>query len=128
MANKSNTTTKTTTIIMEPEKSTKNCVKFTEKQVSEFLPELLGTIYVQKSTLAELCYVGEKIVVTLCPGKCDGIVMTPEKSTKNTWKFNEVVANEFVPEKIGSIYVPKATLAGMGYTGGELTVKIAIAK
>ena len=121
-------TKKTTTVIMSPEKSTKNCVKFVETNVSEFLPELLGSLYVQKSMLAGLTYVGENIVVTLCPGKGDGIVMTPEKATKNTWKFNEVVANEFMPEQIGSIYVPKATLAGMGYNGGEITVKIAIAK
>lgn len=119
---------KTTTIIMEPEKTTKNCVKFVEKPESEFLPELLGTLYIQKSTLAEMTYVGEKIAVTLYPGKGDGIVMTPEKATKNTWKFNEVVENEFVPEKIGSVYVPKSTLAGMGYTGGEISVKLSIAK
>lgn len=119
---------KTTTIIMEPEKATKNCVKFVEKQESEFLPELLGTLYVQKSTLAGLTYTGEKLCVILYPGKGDGIVMTPEKPTKNTWKFNEVVENEFVPEKIGSVYVPRATLAGMGYTGGEITVKLSIAK
>lgn len=117
-----------TAVVMMPEKSTKNCVKFVETPVSEFSPELLGTLYVQKSTLAELNYSGEKIVVTIMAGKHNGIVMVPEKATKNTWKFNEVVKSEFTPEKIGSVYVPKSTLAGMGYNGGELTVTIAIEK
>ena len=114
---------------LEPEKSTKNCVKFVEKQENEFVPELLGSLYVQKSTLAGLKFNGGKIAVTILCGKAKGgVVFTMEKTTQNTVKFAEVVENEFVPVQIGSIYVPKATLAGLGYSGGEITVKISIVK
>lgn len=113
---------------LEPEKPTKNCVKFVEKQENEFMPELLGSLYVQKSTLAGLKFNGGKIAVTILCGKAKGgIVCQFEKSTQNTVKFAEVVENEFVPVQIGSIYVPKSTLAGIGYKGGEITVRIALA-
>ena len=53
---------------------------------------------------------------------------TAEKSTKNTVKFAESVANEWVPEKIGSLYVPKFTLAELGYAGGDIYVSISKAE
>ena len=116
-------------VTLNPEKSTKNCVKFVEKQENEFVPELLGSLYVQKSTLAGLKFNGGKIAVTILCGKVKGgIVFSMEKTTQNTVKFAEVVESEFVPVQIGSIYVPKSTLAGIGYKGGEITVKIALAK
>lgn len=113
---------------LEPEKSTKNCVKFVEKQENEFVPELLGSLYVQKSTLAGLKFNGGEIAVTIQCGKVKGgVVFAMEKTTQNTVKFAEVTESEFAPVQIGSVYVPKSTLAGIGYKGGEITVRIALA-
>ena len=108
---------------MEMEKATKNTIKFVEKPESEFVPEKIGSLYVPKVTLAGIKYAGGKIIVDLSANI--GIAkMMPEKATKNTIKFAEVMESEFVPEKIGTVYVPKSTLAEMGYAGGELYVGI----
>ena len=51
----------------------------------------------------------------------------PEKITKNTVRFTEVLENEFVAPEIGTIYVPKATLGKIGYAEGKtLVVTLAI--
>ena len=39
-----------------------------------------------------------------------------EKETKNTIRFKEVVADLLDTPKVGTIYVPKATLKEIGYT------------
>lgn len=117
---------------LEPEKSTKNCVKFNEVTANEFMPEKLGSLYVQKSALAEIGFNGGNINVSITTDDNnaeDGdLKFTAEKSTKNTVKFAESVANEWVPEKIGSLYVPKFTLAELGYAGGEIYVNISKAE
>lgn len=41
-----------------------------------------------------------------------------EKETKNTIRFKEVVADMLDTPKVGTIYVPKATLKEIGYTQG----------
>lgn len=41
-----------------------------------------------------------------------------EKETKNTIRFKEVVADLLDTPKVGTIYVPKATLKEIGYTQG----------
>ena len=109
-------------IIMKMEKATKNCVKFAEVLENEFMPEKLGSIYVQKSALAEIGYRGGDLTVRIALNGADLnggnlIAFQYEKATKNTCKFAEIVANEWTPEKIGSIYIPKSTLAEMGYDG-----------
>lgn len=38
-----------------------------------------------------------------------------EKDTKNTIRFKEVVKSPLDPVIIGTIYVPKMSLAGLGY-------------
>ena len=50
-----------------------------------------------------------------------------EKVTKNTIRFTEVLANELDAPKIGTIYVPKSTLAELRYQDGdsiELSLKL----
>jgi hypothetical protein len=44
----------------------------------------------------------------------------PEKrTTKNAWRFEEVLDGEFDAPKLGQLYVPKTTLGGLGFAGGE---------
>ena len=122
----------TITITLTMEKATKNCVKFTEVVANEWIPEKLGSIYVQKSALAEIGFQGGNINVSITTdgnNAEDGdLKFTFEKATKNTCKFAEAVANEWDPEKIGSIYVPKSTLMAMGYQGGDIYVSLTIAE
>ena len=50
-----------------------------------------------------------------------------EKATKNTIRFTEVLENELDAPKIGTIYVPKANLGGIGWTEGkELVVELKV--
>ena len=42
-----------------------------------------------------------------------------EKETKNTIRFKEVVAEMLDTPKVGTIYVPKATLKAIGYAQGK---------
>ena len=120
------------TITLNMEKATKNCVKFVEVTANEWMPEILGSIYVQKSALAEIGFNGGNICISITTDAENAdegdMKFVFEKATKNTCKFNEQVANEWTPEKIGSLYVPKSTLAGMGYTGGDIYVNLSIAK
>jgi len=107
------------TITLNMEKATKNCVKFAEVPENEFMPEKIGTVYVQKAALAEIGYAGGNVTMKLCADASvaeDGdIQFVPEKATKNCVKFNEVTENEWVPEKIGSLYIPKITLVELGW-------------
>ena len=120
------------TITLAMEKATKNCVKFNEVTENEFIPEKLGSIYVQKSALAEIGFNGGNICISITTDESnaeDGdLKFIAEKTTKNTVKFAESVANEWTPEKIGSLYVPKFTLAQMGYTGGDIYVSLSVAE
>ena len=117
---------KTITITMNPEKVTKNTVKFAEVVSNEFVPEKLGSLYVPKSTLAEIAYTGKSIVVSI--GAEGNVKLMPEKATKNTWKFNEESVNEFIPEKIGSVYIPKSTLAEIEYHGDAIYIGVSLAE
>ena len=124
------------TINMSMEKATKNCVKFTEIMANEFMPEKLGSLYIQKSALAEIGYIGGNICIKLCANMdaesadmLTGIAFNPDKPTKNTVKFAEVVESEWVPEKIGSLYIPKVTLAELKWNPGtSVMAKIELAK
>lgn len=54
------------------------------------------------------------------------ITMKMEKVTKNTVRFEEVVASELDAPKVGSIYIPKTTLAEMGWNENEITLEIEV--
>lgn len=45
-----------------------------------------------------------------------------EKATKNTIRFEEILASELDAPKIGSIYIPKSTLAELGWKEGDTLV------
>ena len=48
-----------------------------------------------------------------------------EKDTKNTIRFKEVVDGPLDTPKVGTIYVPKATLKEIGYEmGKELIIEL----
>ena len=50
-----------------------------------------------------------------------------EKATKNTVRFEEVLESELAAPKIGSIYVPKSTLAELGWAEGkDLTIEMEV--
>jgi len=52
-----------------------------------------------------------------------------EKATKNTIKFEEVLADALQAPKVGTLYVPKSTLGELGWKeGATLTVDINIDK
>lgn len=50
------------------------------------------------------------------------VEMTMEKATKNTIRFTEVLENDLAAPKLGTIYVPKATLAAIGWKEGKTLV------
>ena len=53
----------------------------------------------------------------------------PEKVTKNTIKFTEILESDLDTAKIGALYVQKATLKEMGWQEGKvLSVSIEISK
>ena len=53
------------------------------------------------------------------------VIFKMEKATKNTIRFTEVLENELDAPKIGTIYVPKATLGSIGWSEGkELVVDL----
>lgn len=113
-------------ITLNMEKVTKQMVKFAEPVANEFVPEKLGGIYLNKMILAENEYNGKPITVIIRKAEKQdaGILMKMEKVTKGTVKFNEVVNNEFSPAIIGSLYVPKYTLAEIEYNGEDIAVEI----
>jgi len=49
------------------------------------------------------------------------LAFSPEKETKGTWRFVEAVEGDAEP-RIGTFYVPKATLATLGWTEGQTLV------
>ena len=54
-------------------------------------------------------------------------VFKMEKATKNTIRFEEALASELDAPKLGSIYIPKATLGEIGWAEGkELTITLDI--
>ncbi len=53
------------------------------------------------------------------------VTMKMEKATKNTIRFEEILESELDAPKIGSIYIPKATLGELGWKEGDtLTIEI----
>ena len=50
-----------------------------------------------------------------------------EKATKNTIRFTEVLEHELDAPKIGTIYVPSATLGSVGWSEGkDLIVELSV--
>ena len=55
------------------------------------------------------------------------VAFTMEKATKNTIRFEEVLESELAAPKVGSVYVPKATLGEIGWKEGDvLTIDISV--
>lgn len=55
------------------------------------------------------------------------VVFEMEKDTKNTIRFKEAVGGPLDTPKIGTLYVPKATLQDIGYDiGNKLVVEISV--
>lgn len=55
------------------------------------------------------------------------ITLKMEKATKNTIRFEEILENELDAPKIGSIYIPKSTLAELGWKEGKtLTIELEV--
>lgn len=53
------------------------------------------------------------------------VIFEMEKDTKNTIRFKEVVDSLLDTPKVGTLYVPKATLQDIGYDiGKQLVVEI----
>lgn len=50
-----------------------------------------------------------------------------EKATKNTIRFEEVLANTLDAPKIGTLYIPKSTLAELGWKEGD-TIEVEVNK
>ena len=56
------------------------------------------------------------------------VTLSVERTTANTIRFAEDLANEFDAPKLGTLYVPKATLGQIGFGEGnsiKVTVEIA---
>lgn len=53
------------------------------------------------------------------------VILNPEKVTKNTIRFTEVLESDLDVPSIGTIYVPKATLKAIGYAEGK-TLKVTL--
>ena len=47
------------------------------------------------------------------------VTLAIDHPTKNTVLFAEKPESEFAPEKLGRIYIPKVTLAELGYAEGK---------
>ena len=115
------------TITMALEKVTKNALKFAEKTENEFAMEKLGTIYLQKSVFAPGAYTGQDVEITIAIADDEsGLTFSAEKATKNTVMFAEDLPSEYALAKIGNLYVPKATLAELGWRP-DLKQKIEVA-
>ena len=55
------------------------------------------------------------------------VIFEMEKDTKNTIRFKEVVDGPLDTPKVGTLYIPKATLQGIGYDiGRQLIVEISV--
>ena len=109
----------------------KTSVLFTETPANDYVAEIIGNIYLPKTTVGNLIIEqnyqpGHPIVVEF--GNTGDVKLMPEKPTRNTWKFNEETVSEFVPGKIGSVYVPKSTLEKLGYCGDALYMSIKVAE
>jgi hypothetical protein len=56
------------------------------------------------------------------------VTLEVERDTKNTVRFEEVLAGEFDAPKLGQLYVPKSTLGQIGFEAGKqikVTIEIA---
>ena len=47
------------------------------------------------------------------------VVFEMEKATKNTIRFQEILEHELDAPKVGTIYIPKATLSAIGWKEGK---------
>ena len=54
------------------------------------------------------------------------VTLAPQKITKNTVVFSEIMdeSDILAVSQLGTIYVPKATLASLGWQGNRLTFNV----
>jgi hypothetical protein len=52
------------------------------------------------------------------------IEFEPERETKRTWRFKEIVEDKLDEEKIGTIYIQKRTLRELGWNGKNLIIRL----
>ena len=107
----------------------KTTVLYTEQTDSEFVPEIIGNLYLPKATVGDLIvnqgYQGADIVVEI--GNTGDIKLMPELPAKKmTVKFNEETISELMPARVGTLYIPKSTLEKLGYTGDALYMSIKV--
>ena len=122
--------TKSITITLEEKNITENKVLFEEPIADEFSVAKLGKVYIPKVTIAEIGYKGNgKICVELSLDVKAGISVKMEEPKKTCVLFSELIADNYTPERIGKIYIPKTTLAELGWKpNANLSVKVSVAK
>lgn len=55
------------------------------------------------------------------------ITLKMEKATKNTIRFEEILESELDAPKLGNIYIPKSTLAEIGWKeGNTITISMEV--
>ena len=109
-------------------------VKYAEKNADPFRADLLGDLYLPKSTVAELViqkgYTCGDLIVEI--GNTGDIKLMPELPAKAmTVKFIEEVGEgamaEIMPKKLGNrIYIPRSTLEKLGYRGDALYISLIV--
>lgn len=110
----------TITIILEEKKVTDNKVKFEEPVTGRFDVPKIGSVYIPKLALSDIGYKGTgKIGMQIEVDGSDGILCEPDEPTKNCAVFKEVLPDEYTPERIGKVYIPKTTLPAMGWEEGK---------
>lgn len=110
----------TIAIMLEERKVTDNKVMFEEPVLGKFDVPKIGKIYIPKITLSEIKYKGEgKIKMEITVNGNSGIVCEPAEPTKNCAVFTEIVPDNYTPDRIGKLYIPKTTIPVLGWNEGQ---------
>ncbi len=110
----------TITITLEERKVTDNKVMFEEPVTGKFDVAKIGKVYIPKLALSEIKYKGEgSIKIEISVNGTTGIVCEPAEPTKNCAVFAEIVPDEYTPERIGKLYIPKTTIPALGWQEGQ---------
>jgi len=116
------------TIILEEKKVTENKVLFEEPAPGKFDVPKIGKIYIPKLALHDIGYKGGcKIGMQIEVDGKEGILCEPDEPTKNCAVFKEALPDEYTPERIGKVYIPKTTLPAMGWEEGK-SIRVRIVK
>ena len=108
------------TITLEQKKVTDNKVLFEEPVVGKFDVAKIGKVYIPKLLLSEIPYKGEgKIKMEIAVEGKAGVICKPCEPTKNCAVFEEILPDEYTPERIGKVYLPKTTIPMLGWEEGQ---------